>query len=150
MGEGVLGFSIFFELWSIMCQNGTCGGSCITIVPQSSWRKLFLLSSIRSFSLEILSPLSNTWQMDSPLISYSKVCNILKSCNILGQIASFHDNISNNTDVNPDLFFLPQYDNRGSAADLKQKSKICGDSCIKMEKKEKCDVHQFVALQFLY
>lgn len=82
------GFSIFFELRGSMCQNGMCGSSCITIAPQSSWRKLFLLSSIRSFPSEILSPLSDIWQMESSLISYSKVCNILKSCNTLCQIAS--------------------------------------------------------------
>lgn len=149
------GFSIFFELRGGMCQNRMCGGSCITIAPWSSWRKLFLLPSVRSFPLEILSPLSDIWQVESSLISYSKACNILKSCNILCQIASSHYS----TNILPRIFipyvvFLPQYDNRGSAADLKQ-NKIWRDLCIKMEKKkkkkkEKYDVHQFVALQFLY
>lgn len=95
-------------MWSINCQNGTCGISCITVVPQSSWTKLFLLSSISSFPFEILFPLSNTWQMDSPLISYSKVCKTLQSCNILGQTANFHYSISNITQMlTQTLWFCP-------------------------------------------
>lgn len=87
--------------------------------------------------------------MDSPLISYSEVRKTLQSCNVLGQTANFHYSISNITQMlTQTLWFCPSM-TTGEVL-LIWKNIFVETHALKLKKKEKCDVHQFVALQFLY
>lgn len=80
----------------VLCAKIECVMAAASSPNHRAAEEIFLLSSI-VFSLQIPYPLPNLWHMDSPLISYSKVCSILKCCNIFGQISSCHYSINDLT-----------------------------------------------------